>query len=64
MQLDDDCREEIYSMCDVVAAYYNIDRTTVDEHGEPRDTPDSIPGTINMRSLGTRFSVKDSDDEE
>lgn len=67
LQLDDDCREEIYAMCDLVAAYYDIDRTVLDDQGEPIDVPtdpSTIPGTINMRSLGSRFSVRDSDPDE
>ena len=66
LQLYDDCREEIYAMCDLVAAYYDIDRTVLDDQGEPLENtnPGTIPGTINMRSLGSRFSVRDSDPDE
>jgi len=61
LQLDDDAREERYAMADLVAAYYNIERTVIDDDEAP-NTPS--PGVITTRSLGSRFSVRDSDDDK
>lgn len=65
MQLDDDCREEIYAMCDLVSSYYGIERTLLDEQGNPvvrDDVP--IPGVLRTGRLGDRFRVVDSDEDQ
>ena len=58
LQADDACREDIYAMTDLVASYYNVERTVI------ADTPDEpVAGSIRIRSLGDRFDVRDADDD-
>lgn len=58
LQTDDAAYEEIYAMCDLVAAYYAIERTPTDE---PLSDTLQVPGKISTRRLGQRWSVGDSD---
>lgn len=74
LQTTDEAAEEVYALCDLVAAYYGIEqmRATVEEHEdgsyttrlEPvhtqieRSKPKTIPGHIRTRGR-TNFRVSD-----